>query len=147
MQHQLWSIDLCHKVKNGRVQNPQLGQFPHIKHNSQLPSWGGFLCSMMSPYVMGHWSTSNLNTIHSLLFKQIFIAWSNLNVSCNLTDNFKIEREEKRNKIEQYLNHIVQSNLVNTTIVYTTPSILQHNFARPKFFSSKLPLLYDYDTR
>ena len=43
------------------------------------------------------------------------------------------------------LLHSLQSNLVNTTLVYTTPLILRHILVT-KLFSSKLPLLYVYDT-
>ena len=42
----------------------------------------------------------------------------------------------------------VHSNLVNMTLVYTTPSIyITTHFCAIKLSSSKLPLLYDYDTR
>ena len=43
---------------------------------------------------------------------------------------------------------IVQSNLVNTTLVYTTPLILRHIYARPNLLVQKSPcMLYDYNTQ
>jgi hypothetical protein len=41
----------------------------------------------------------------------------------------------------------IQSNLVNTTLVYMTALILQTHFCKTKNFSSKLPLLYNYNTQ
>ena len=42
----------------------------------------------------------------------------------------------------------VHSTLINTTLVYTTPSILIMTLiCTTKLLSSKLPLLYDHDTR
>ena len=42
---------------------------------------------------------------------------------------------------------ILQSNLINTTLVYTTPSTITTHFCDIEFLGSKFPLLYDYDIR
>ena len=49
-----------------------------------------------------------------------------------------------------FLEFLLQSNLVNMTLVYRTPSIsldITTHFCKTKLFGSKLPFLYDYDTR
>ena len=40
---------------------------------------------------------------------------------------------KKHHQESYHDNIIIQSNLVNTTLIYTTPSILQHIFARQDF--------------